>query len=130
MTDKIDGESPDKPKKLKGFANPDQRKNIRGTGRETGSKNKKDTLTSKEFSDLVLSNAPEAMQNLMKLMRHGNEATKKAMVAKLMDYALSVTIHNDKMKLTKKDPEGKTKSYTVEENKTGGAQVLKMTYAD
>jgi hypothetical protein len=130
MTDKTDGEGPEKPKKLKGFANANQRKNIRGAGREAGSKNKKSTLSSKEFSDLVLSNAPEAMRKIMKLMNSGSEATQKSMAAKLMDHALSITIHNDKMKIAKTDDTGKTSAYKVQDNGTGGAQVLKLTFDD
>jgi hypothetical protein len=130
MTDKTDVEGPEKPKKLKGFANPNQRKNIRGAGREAGSKNKKSTLSSKEFSDLILSNAPEAMRKIMKLMNSGSEATQKAMAAKLLDHALSITVHNDKMKVAKTDDTGKTSSYQVQENGTGGAQVIKMNFED
>lgn len=118
-------------KQLKGFARPEQRKNIRNAGREKGSKNKKTTLSSKEFSDLILSNAPEAMRHIMKLMKNGSEATQRAMAAKLMDHALSITVHNDKMKVSKKDDNGKSSSYEVEQEGTGtSGKVLKLTFDD
>jgi hypothetical protein len=128
MTDETEFEKPEKPVKLKGFANPNQRKNIRGGGRTLGSTNKKTTLTSKQHSDLILSNTTEGMQILMKLMRNGSEATKKSMVAKLLDHALSITIHNDKMEVARLEKEALPEAPEDSEGRSSGksATILKL----
>lgn len=133
MTDETSEEEVKKEpqKKLRGFANKNQRKNIRRAGREEGSKNKKTKLSHKEISDLFSSNTPEVFRHGMKLMKSGSEATQRAMVAKFLDHAISLSVQNEKMKLTKTDDNGKTSSYEVEQEGTGtSGKVLKLTFDD
>ena len=133
MTDETSEEEVKKEpqKKLRGFANASQRKNIRNAGREKGSKNKKTKLSHKEISDLFSSNTPEVFRHGMKLMKGGSEATQRAMVAKFLDHAISLSVQNEKMKLTKTDDNGKTSSYEVEQEGTGtSGKVLKLTFDD
>lgn len=105
-------EEPEK-KKLKGFANPENRKNILRTGRPKGAKNK--VMSDEDFAKAVMAKDSEALERLTKIMREGTENNAIKAAFKILDMSVSIREKGGKLTVDKTDKEGKKESFEVEE---------------
>lgn len=99
-----DEELIEEPKKQKkGFALPENRKNISKAGRPKGSKNK--IPSNEEFSKQLLGGGTEAFEKIMSIIRKGDD--KEALKASIKMLDLTVKIYENGGKLyIEKDPDG------------------------
>ena len=108
----------DKPKQQKGFALPENRKNI-SRGRKKGSKNK--IPSDKEFRDVILKADVEAFETMLSIMRNtgSKEENRMKIAFKIMDTSINLRVNGELLEVSKKDKDGNEESYTVEDKKTG-----------
>lgn len=110
-------ENKDEPKKLKGFANPELRKNINRKGKPTGVKNKR--LSNEALEELIVSNCPEAISTMVKLMRTGSNSEKVKVSAKILDLTIEIIRNDEKL--------GKGKLVVTKEHKDGSVSIDEFT---
>lgn len=96
---------------------------INRKGRPRGSRNK--VPSDKELDDLLMKNAPRAMEVLLKIMEGGTENNKVKASIKILDYAYQVSKDNKGLKLQKKKSGSGAKEAEVvaESSDTGGSVV-------
>lgn len=117
--DNIEDNKPEESKKsLKGFANPENKKNINRAGRRVGAKGA--IPSEKEFQDLVKKSSSEAIEKLKKIMRDGTENNQLKAAIKLLDATFTVFDKEEKgLHIKKKDKDGSETEYEVEEKANG-----------
>ena len=111
----------DKPKQQKGFALPENRKNI-SRGRKKGSKNK--IPSDKEFRDVILKADVEAFETMLSIMRNtgSKEENRMKIAFKIMDTSINLRVNGELLEVSKKDKDGNETEYT-----TDGKNVVPIT---
>lgn len=116
MTDKTEDQEnePDK-KKLKGFANPENRKNINRRGRNPGSTQK--APKNGEIEEMFACGAKESVAVLLKMLRDKDtsDSTRFKVASKFVDTHLTIEKQGGKLRIEQTDDKGKKESYEVEE---------------
>lgn len=114
MSDKEDA-----PKKPKGFANPELRKNINRGGRKQGSKNK--LPSNDEIRDEIKKGSLEAFSKIQRVMRNSDNENNVIKAAfKILDTGVSFISEEDKLAVKTKDKEGNESSYSVKDGSVEG----------
>lgn len=112
--------SEEKPKKqLKGFALPQNRKNISKRGRPVGSKNK--VPSEADWTKAVLERSVEAVEAVNRIMKNGSDANVLKAAFKIMDTSVDILKNGGKLSITKTTKDTK-ETYEVDEDdmkKTG-----------
>lgn len=114
------------PKKLRGFANPKNRKNINTNGRKPGTRNA--VPTAKQIEDDFLKASPRALKKLLDILDKGTENNQLKAAFKLADTSVQIIKDRNTLAIRKKNAKtGESESYTAETQKaTGTGNVVKF----
>lgn len=117
---KIKDKEDKSPKKLRGFANPANRKHINRSGRPEGSRNTVPSET--EFNDLVKKSSAEAIEKVLSIMRKGTESNQLKAAFRVLDATFTVfKTEEDGVKITKKSKDA-SEDYELTERKATGTE--------
>lgn len=100
------GQEPEKKKKLKGFANPENRKHINRGGRKEGSRSS--GPRNGEIEELFAKGALESINLLLKMMRDdkSTENTRTKIAFKFIDSHMTVEKQGGKIRVEQEDGQG------------------------
>ena len=120
MTDEIkeDGaeqSSTEAPKKPRGFACPENKKNI-ANGRPRGAKNK--VMSDADFTKAIMAKEGIVLERILKIVKEGKDADALKAGIKWMEWSIKIR-ENGGVLLTKDNEDGSKTEYEVQEKATG-----------